>query len=375
MKKLLFLVLLLVLFLGACSSTNDSSTDAANGADTAKDDKLSVYTTVYPLTYFTEQIGGDLVEVESIYPAGSNEHTYEPTQQDMISLAEADLVFYIGMGLEGFIDKAQTTLKNENVEFVATAATIPEEELGEGHSHDHEAEDEHNHEHGDEEHNHDHEATEEHSHEHEAADEHNHEHGDEEHNHDHSSTEEHSHDHDHGHSHGSVDPHVWISPVLSQQLAESIKNELVEQDNENAKTYEANYEALIEELKELDQSFQETADAAANKTFFVSHAAFGYIADTYGLEQVAVAGLNSQDEPSQKELTQIVDQAKELDVRYVAFEQNVSSKLTEVIQKEIGAEAVQLHNLGVLTEEDVANKETYFTLMEENRKTLEKILN
>ncbi|MCJ1907765.1 metal ABC transporter solute-binding protein, Zn/Mn family [Planococcus ruber] len=348
MKKLLFLVLLLALFLGACGSTNDSSTDAANGADTAKDDKLSVYTTVYPLTYFTERIGGDLVEVEPIYPAGSNEHTYEPTQQDMISLAEADLVFYIGMGLEGFIDKAQTTLKNENVEFVATAATIPEEELGEGHSHDHEAEDEHNHEHGDEEHNHDHEATEEHSHDH---------------------------DHGHGHSHGSVDPHVWISPVLSQQLAESIKNELVEQDNENAKTYEANYEALIEELKELDQSFQETADAAANKTFFVSHAAFGYIADTYGLEQVAVAGLNSQDEPSQKELTQIVDQAKELDIRYVAFEQNVSSKLTEVIQKEIGAEAVQLHNLGVLTEEDITNGETYFTLMEENRKTLEKILN
>lgn len=361
MKKLLFLVLLLALFLGACGSTNetnDSSTDAANGADTAKDDKLSVYTTVYPLTYFTEQIGGDLVEVESIYPAGSNEHTYEPTQQDMISLAEADLVFYIGMGLEGFIDKAQTTLKNENVEFVATAATIPEEELGEGHSHDHEGE-----------------AEDGHTHEHEAADEHNHEHGDEEHNHNHEADEEHSHDHGHDHSHGSVDPHVWISPVLSQQLAESVKNELVKQDSGNAKTYEANYEALIEELKELDQSFQETADAAANKTFFVSHAAFGYIADTYGLEQVAVAGLNSQDEPSQKELTQIVDQAKELDIRYVAFEQNVSSKLTEVIQKEIGAEAVQLHNLGVLTEEDVADKETYFTLMEENRKTLEKILN
>lgn len=375
MKKRLFSILLLALFLGACNSTNetnDSTTDAANGADTAADDKLSVYTTVYPLTYFTERIGGDLVEVESIYPAGSNEHTYEPTQQDMISLAEANLVFYIGMGLEGFIDKAQATLKNEDVEFVATAASIPEDALGEGHSHDHEGEasDEHSHDH-------EHGDTEEHSHDHEATDEHNHDHGaDEEHNHDHDHDDhEHEAEDGHGHSHGSVDPHVWISPILSQQLAESIKNELVEQDSENAKTYEANYEALIEELKELDKSFHETADAAANKTFFVSHAAFGYIANTYGLEQVAVAGLNSQDEPSQKELTQIVDQAKEQNIQYVAFEQNVSSKLTEVIQKEIGAEAVQLHNLGVLTEGDVANKETYFTLMEENRKTLEKILN
>lgn len=341
MKKLLSPILLLALFLGACGSTNETNDSPADAAA----EKLSVYTTVYPLAYFTERIGGDLVEVESIYPAGSNEHTFEPTQQDMISLAEANLVFYIGMGLEGFIDKAQETLKTEDVEFVATAATIPEDALGEGHSHDHEDE-----------------ATDEHDHEHEATEEqgHNHDHGAEV---------------DHGHSHGSLDPHVWISPVLSQQLAKSIKNELIEQDSENEKTYEANYDALIEELKALDQSFQETTDAAANKTFFVSHAAFGYIANTYGLEQVAVAGLNSQDEPSQKELAQIVDQAKGQDIRYVAFEQNVSSKLTGVIQKEIGAEAVQLHNLGVLTERDTANDETYFTLMEENRKTLEKILN
>lgn len=341
MKKLLSPILLLALFLGACGSTNETNDSPADAAA----EKLSVYTTVYPLAYFTERIGGDLVEVESIYPAGSNEHTFEPTQQDMISLAEANLVFYIGMGLEGFIDKAQETLKTEDVEFVATAATIPEDALGEGHSHDHEDE-----------------ATDEHDHEHEATEE-------QEHNHDHGAEV------DHGHSHGSLDPHVWISPVLSQQLAKSIKNELIEQDSENEKTYEANYDALIEELKALDQSFQETTDAAANKTFFVSHAAFGYIANTYGLEQVAVAGLNSQDEPSQKELAQIVDQAKEQDIRYVAFEQNVSSKLTGVIQKEIGAEAVQLHNLGVLTERDTANDETYFTLMEENRKTLEKILN
>ena len=350
MKKLLLPILLLLLFLSACGSTNEASetpVDSSNGNDSGETEKLTIFTTVYPLTYFTERIGGDLVEIESIYPAGSNEHTYEPTQQDMIALAEADAMFYIGMGLEGFIDSAQKTLENEKVKFVATADAIPEDALGEGHSHDHE-----------------HEATEEHSHDH----------GDE-------AAEEHSHDHEHeaaeghDHSHGSLDPHVWISPVLSQQLAESIKNELIEQDSENAEVYEANYAALVEELQALDESFQETADAAANGTFFVSHAAFGYIADTYGLEQVAVAGLNSQDEPSQKELTAIVDQAKELGIEYVAFEQNVSSKLTEVIQKEIGAEAVQLHNLGVLTDEDIDNGETYFTLMEENRKTLEKILN
>ena len=108
------------------------------------------------------------------------------------------------------------------------------------------------------------------------------------------------------------------------------------------------------------------AHHAPNKTFFVSHAAFGYIANTYGLEQIAVAGLNSQDEPSQKELTEIIDLANEKNIKYILFEQNVSSKLTEVIRKEVGAESLVLHNLGVLSKEDIANDETYFTLMKRN---------
>ena len=116
------------------------------------------------------------------------------------------------------------------------------------------------------------------------------------------------------------------------------------------------------------------ASNAPSKTFFVSHAAFGYIADTYGLEQVAIAGLNSQSEPSQKQLASLVAQAKEQDVKYVLFEQNVSSKLTDVIRKEIGAESLMLHNLGVLTTDDVKNKEDYFSLMEHNIETLKKAL-
>ena len=56
---------------------------------------------------------------------------------------------------------------------------------------------------------------------------------------------------------------------------------------------------------------------ATNKTFFVSHAAFGYIANTYGLEQLAVAGLNSQDEPSQKELTKLIWQKKKIRIYFI----------------------------------------------------------
>ncbi|PSL40080.1 zinc transport system substrate-binding protein [Planomicrobium soli] len=357
MKKLLLPILLLLLLVSACGETEERA------ADSTEETKLKIHTTVYPLTYFTERIGRDRVEVQSIYPAGANEHTFEPTQQDMLSLADADAVLYIGLGLEGFIDNAKKTLKNEQVKFVATADAISKSELGEGHDHSHEAtEEEQGHEHAatEEEHAHDHEATEEeHAHDHEATEE--------EHDHEHEATEK---DHDHG----EFDPHIWISPALSQKLAESIKNELIAQDKEHAEEYEANYQELVDELKALDQSFQEMAANAQKKTFFVSHAAFGYLADSYGLQQVAVAGLNSQDEPSQKQLVEIVKQAEELGIRYIAFEQNVSSRLTEVIQKEVNAEAVLLHNLSVLTQEEIDQGETYFTLMEKNRETFEKIL-
>ncbi|MCJ1908499.1 metal ABC transporter solute-binding protein, Zn/Mn family [Planococcus ruber] len=322
MKKLIPLFIL-VLLLAACG-------DASSGSlpEPEDDSKLHVYTTVYPLTYFTERIGGDAVAVESIYPAGSNEHSFEPTQQDMIALAEADLLFYVGLGLEGFIDSAQKTLKNEKVEFVATADAITDEELVAATSH----EEDH---HGDDAH------------------------------------AEDSHD---GHDHGSTDPHVWISPVLSQKLAESIKDSLAEADPENSEIYESNYADLKIELEELDRSFAKMAEEVDKKTFFVSHAAFGYMAEPYGLEQVAIAGLNSQDEPSQKELTEIVDLAKEKNIKHIIFEQNVSSNLTEVIQKEVGAEALEMNNLGVLTQENIDNEETYFSLMEKNLETLKTAL-
>ncbi|MGG0644924.1 zinc ABC transporter substrate-binding protein [Sporosarcina gallistercoris] len=317
--RILIGLLLLTLLLGACGkkeATEESETD---------DGKLDVYTTVYPLQYFTERIGGNTVSVKSIYPAGTDEHSFDPTQKEMMKLAEADLFFYIGLGLEGFVENAEKTLKNQHVMLLPTGDHIDSSKLMEGHHH----------------------ASDETGHEHESE----------------------------NHDNGNVDPHVWISPVLSIDLAAAVRDGLIKKAPENKQLYEKNYEELKSDLEGLDAEFSTMADQASSKSFFVSHAAFGYLADRYGLEQVSIAGLNTQNEPSQKELAHIVEEAKEKNVKTILFEQNVSSKLTKVVQNEIGADSAILHNLSVLTKEDVANKEDYFSLMKRNIHVLSEALN
>ena len=222
--------LVVILLLSACGqpTTDDTETEPSTLIKEKSDETvLDIYTTVYPLAYFTERIGGDRVNVKSIYPPVANEHTFEPTQQDMIALAQADFLFYIGLGLEGFVESAKDTLSRENIELVATADAISDEELEVGQPSEEESHEENHDEHDSENH-------EGESHDDHAEDE----------NHANETHEEESHE---GHNHGSTDPHVWISPVLSQSLAESIKDSLVKADAEGADLYKANFEELVSE--------------------------------------------------------------------------------------------------------------------------------
>ncbi|MGJ7912925.1 metal ABC transporter solute-binding protein, Zn/Mn family [Neobacillus sp. LXY-1] len=312
MKKLiLFLSLLLPLslVLSACSNGNETSQKKKN--------KLSVYTTVFPLQYFTERIGGKYVEVKTLYPPGADEHTFEPTQKDMMSLADSDLFFYIGLGLEGFVEKAKDTLKNENVKMVATAdqLKLPKNTHEEAHE---------------------------------------------------DSDEDH---------HGDVNPHVWLDPVYCKEMAGVIRDQLVKKMPEQKKLFEENYQKLAGELDELNNQFATTISSAKHKKIIVTHAAFGYWENRYGLEQISVSGLSTTNEPTQKELEKIISVADHEGLHYMLFEQNVQSKLGKIVQKEIGARALPIHNLAILTEKNIKNKETYFSLMKNNLKSLQTALN
>ncbi|GGD24334.1 hypothetical protein GCM10011389_35210 [Pontibacillus salipaludis] len=436
--KIRFLMLgsiLLLLGLVACGNAEDQSASSHTSEET---NKLTIYTTLFPLQDFAERIGGEHVEVESILPAGANPHTFEPTTKMMVELAEADAFIYNGANLEAYATKISEAIGGEGVEILEASEGVEllthvhdhsnEEEKGqEGHAHeegeesheDHaheegeESHEDHAHEEGEESHeDHAHEEGEEshedHAHEegeeshedhaHEEGEEshedHAHEEGEESHeDHAHEEGEESREDHAHeedanesgshndqseahvGHDHGDQDPHVWLDPVRAITLAENIKDQLVELNPEAKEDFEKNFDQLKQDLMELDQTFHSKLEAAESNKILVSHAAYGYWEKAYGLEQIAISGLSPTNEPSQKQLESIIKKSKENKISTILFEQNVTPKVASVIQKEIDADIKRIHNLSVLTEDDLNAGEDYFSLMNHNLEVLLEVLN
>ncbi|MYL34983.1 adhesin [Pontibacillus yanchengensis] len=329
MRKLGYIISLGLLFLmvacGVDNQTNTTQEDGenANSGD-SNTDKLTIYTTLYPLQDFTEKIGGNHVEVQSILPAGANPHTFEPTSKTMVNISKSDLFIYNGASLEAYAESISESLKNEDVSILEASNGV--DLIG--------------HTHGEEE-----------SHGH----------------------EEQTHKEE-GDNHGDKDPHVWLDPTKAIPLAENIKDQLSSLKPEAKDDFEKNFEKLEERLKNLDEQYHETIENKSQNKILVSHAAYGYWEEAYGVEQVAIAGLSPSQEPSQQQLERIIEKSKKYELEYVIFEQNVTPKIAEVIQKEIGAESLRLHNLSVLTEKDMENNEDYFSLMKQNLKTLEKAL-
>lgn len=323
-------VLAFGLILSGCGKTETVNKSAEKDKET-----LTVYTTIYPLEDFTKKIGGEFVEVQSIYPPNVDAHSYEPSTKDMTTLADSDLFIYSGAGIEGFAEKATEALKKENVQIVKAAEGI--DLLESSHSDEH---------HEDEN-----------------------EHSDEE---EHAESEAHA---EEGHDHGDLDPHVWLDPVLSIDLANNIKNSLSELMPEHATEFETNFKQLKNELEKLDQEFKTTIESSKTKNLLVSHAAYGYWEKRYGIEAISIAGLSPTQEPSQKELQAIIEESTEHNIHYVIFEENVSPKVAKIIQEELGAKSLTLHNLEAVTEENIKQKDDYFSIMRRNLETIKTVLN
>lgn len=317
MKKIFFILITTLLTIGLAACSNSTGTNSSKGKPNGT---LTIYTTIFPIQDFTEKIGGSHVNAQSVYPSNADAHSFEPSSKTMVEMAEGDAFIYSGTGAEAFADKTAATLKDQGVKTVKAAEGIKLLSTEEEHAHE---EDE---------------------------------------------------DHD-GHDHGDKDPHAWLDPVHAQQMAKNIKDTLVSLDPNHKDDYIKNYEKLKKELKSLDQEFKTTLSKAKHKEILVSHAAYGYWEKRYGIEQISVLGLSASEEPSQKQLENIVQQAEKHHIQYVIFENNVSSKVSDTIRSEIGAKSLTLKNLESITEDDAKNGESYVSLMKQNLNTLKTALN
>ncbi len=114
-----------------------------------------------------------------------------------------------------------------------------------------------------------------------------------------------------------ADPHVWLDPVRAKKMAEAIRDALIKADPDHAADYRTNFDRLSRRFDELDRTFREIAENAEKREFVVSHSAFGYLADRYGLRQIAISGLSPSDEPGPKELKAVIEAAKRHRVKVI----------------------------------------------------------
>lgn len=317
------------MFLVGCGGNENSSESVEPFVE--KEGPLEVYTTIFPLFDFTKRIGGEFVNVTSLIPVGADTHTYEPTSKTMVEVSNSDLYIYNGVGIEGFANKIEKVLRKENVKILEASHGI--ELIAFDDDHDHhghffstvknkvlgffgfDVEDDHHH-------------------------------------------------------HGEEDPHVWLDPIRAIEVARNIKEALIELKPSQKDEFEANFLLLEADLIALDELYQNTLSNLKRDTFVVSHAGYGYWTDRYGVKQVGISGVSPTNEPSIKQIQDIIDFITETNINYIIFEQNIPTNIAESVREQVGAEILWLHNLEALVQDDVTNNEDYFSLMVRNLETL-----
>ena len=279
--------------------------------------KLQIVTSFYPMYDFTQNVAGDNAEVSVLMKAGTEPHDYEPSAKDIAKIADSDVFVYNSKEMETWISSVLTNIDTKKTVVVDASQGI---DLLEGNHSDDETEAEHE-----------------------------------------------------GHSHAH-DPHIWLDPVLAQKQVDTIKEGIIKADTKNKETYEKNALAYKEKLAALNEKFEMGLKNAENRTFVTQHAAFAYLANRYDLEQVAIAGLSPDQEPSPAKLAELNDFIKENNIKIIYFAETASPKIAKTVANETGAKLEVLSPIEGITQEEQEKGVDYIKVMEKNLEALEKAI-
>jgi zinc transport system substrate-binding protein len=164
----------------------------------------------------------------------------------------------------------------------------------------------------------------------------------------------------------TVDPHLWLDPARFEQVVRAVAAGLSDADPANGATYRSNAEAYVAELAALDEEFRTGLSDCERTTVVTSHEAFGYLADAYGLTEVAITGLSPEAEPDAKRLAELLDLVEEQGVTTIFAEELVSPDVAETLADEAGVTVDVLDPIESLTDEQVEAGEDYVSVMREN---------
>ena len=252
-------------------------------------DKLRIMVSVPPLANLVSKIGGDHVHVDTLVDKGQDPHTFSPSPAQMKTLGRANILFTVGMPFEGsLIDKITDT--NAGITVADAAAGIEKLEL-EHHHHEEEDEAEGGHDH---------------------------------------------HDHD-------SDPHVWLAPYSIKVQLDNIAKSLTAAIPDKAAQFAENLKTAQAELNQAHEKIKGKLKPFSGRQFFVFHPAFGYFANEYDLEQIAIEiGGNN---PTPNELIGFLAVAKAAKIQIIFIQPQFDPRSAEVIAKELGAKVAILDPL------------------------------
>ncbi|WP_025641843.1 metal ABC transporter solute-binding protein, Zn/Mn family [Schnuerera ultunensis] len=173
---------------------------------------------------------------------------------------------------------------------------------------------------------------------------------------------------------GTFDPHIWLNPENMNRVGEKIRDRLISLDKDNRDEYKRNFNELSNRLKALDNEFIDGLKDKEKDTILVSHSAFAYMAERYNFQQVSVAGISPEQEPSPRTIANIIEMVEKENYEYIFLETLANPKTVDIIAEETNLKTLLLNPLEGLTEEEQNNGEDYISIMEKNLINLKKAL-
>lgn len=318
----------------------------ASEKPTAQGDKLKIVMTIFPEYDWTREILGDQserAEVTMLLDNGVDLHSYQPTADDLIKIAECDLFIYVGGESDGWVESALASTSNPDRAVINLIDTLGDsvklEEVVEGMQ----------------ETEHDHEEDEEHAHD---------------------ADEEHT---DADEQEAETDEHVWLSLRNAQAVCQKIAEKLGEIDPEHEQAYTDNALAYIDKLVALDAKYQAAVDAANKKTLvFGGRFPFRYLTEDYGLNYYAAfVGCSAETEASFETIRFLAEKTDALGLSHVLTIENPNHKIAETVVANTSGknqQVLSMDSMQSVTSKDVAAGATYLSIMEHNLEVLTQAL-